>query len=245
MKVVRGKRLRATRVDRCGLPLAGEGSSLVTSGFVSVNYTPNMEEGEDLTQKNADGKNCVVDRTEPEMKWVDVTAVLCEVDVELLAWMTNLPQVLDYSQRPTGFRMSKDIDLSTGVALEVWSGTAGDDCDTPVDDDIFDLDEPLVNYGYWLAPAIVEGTIGEIEIAASVATFTLTGRAVAGPRWGRGPYDVVAQDASNTAGRLLEPLTKSDFVHVDEVTIAPPAVTEGAVELTLPSPYYGDEPGEG
>ena len=68
MKVVRGKRLRATRVDRCGLPLAGEGSSLVTSGFVSVNYAPNMEEGEDLTQKNADGKNCVVDRTEPEMK---------------------------------------------------------------------------------------------------------------------------------------------------------------------------------
>ena len=245
MKVVRGKRLRATRVDRCGLPLAGEGSSLVTSGFVSVNYAPNMEEGEDLTQKNADGKNCVVDRTEPEMKWVDVTAVLCEVDVELLAWMTNLPQVLDYSQRPTGFRMSKDIDLSTGVALEVWSGTAGDDCDTPVDDGIFDLDEPLVNYGYWLAPAIVEGTIGEIEIAASVATFTLTGRAVAGPRWGRGPYDVVAQDASNTAGRLLEPLTKSDFVHVDEVTIAPPAATNGAVELSLPTPYFGGGVGEG
>lgn len=245
MKVVRGKRLRATRVDRCGLPLAGEGSSLVTSGFVSVNYAPNMEEGEDLTQKNADGKNCVVDRTEPEMKWVDVTAVLCEVDVELLAWMTNLPQVLDYAQRPTGFRMSKDIDLSTGVALEVWSGTAGDDCDTPVDDGIFDLDEPLVNYGYWLAPAIVEGTIGEIEIAASVATFTLTGRAVAGPRWGRGPYDVVAQDASNTAGRLLTPLTKSDFVHVDEVTIAPPEVTSGAVDLVIPEPYFGGGVGEG
>ena len=245
MKVVRGKRLRATKVDRCGLPLAGEGSSLVTSGFVSVNYTPNMEEGEDLTQKNADGKNCVVDRTEPEMKWVDVSAVLCEVDVELLAMMTNLPQVLDYANRPTGFRMSKNIDLATGVALEVWSGTAGDECDTPLDDSILDLDAPLVNYGYWLAPAIVEGTRGEIEIAASVATFTLTGRAVSGPRWGLGPYDVVAQDASNTAGRLLTPLTKDDFVHVDEVTIAPPAVTEGAVELTLPSPYFGGGAGEG
>lgn len=246
MKVVRGKRLRATKVDRCGLPLAGEGSSLVTSGFVSVTYTPNMEEGEDLTQKNADGKNCVVDRTEPDMKWVDVSAVLCEVDVELLAMMTNLPQVLDYADRPTGFRMSKNVDLATGVALEVWSGTAGDECDTPLDDSILDLDEPLANYGYWLAPAIVEGTIGEIEIAASVATFTLTGRAVSGPRWGRGPYEVVATDAQNTAGRLLTPLTKDDFVHVDEVTIAPPAVTEGAVELTLPTPYFGDSgSGEG
>lgn len=238
MKVVRGKRLRATRVDRCGMPLAGEASSLVTSGFVSVNYSPNMEDGEDLTQKNADGKNCVVDRTDPEMKWVDVSAVLCEVDVELLAMMTNLPQVLDYAQRPTGFRMSKNIDLATGVAFEVWSGTAGDDCDTPLDDSLLDAEEPIGNYGYWLAPAIVEGTIGEIEIAASVATFTLTGRAVAGPRWGRGPYEVVATNAANVAGRLLTPLTKDDFVHVDEVTIAPPAETNGAVALTLPTPYY-------
>lgn len=242
MKVVRGKRLRATRVDRCGLPQAGEGSSLVTSGFVSVTYAPNMEDGENLTQKNADGRNCVVDRTEPEMNWVDVTAVLCEVDVELLAMMTNMPQVLDYANRPTGIRLAKTLDVKTGVAFEVWSGTAGDECDTPLDDSILDLEEPLVNYGYWLAPAIVEGTIGEIEIAASVATFTLTGRAVSAPRWGRGPYDVIAQDASNTAGRLLEPIRKDEFVHVDMTTIAPPADTEGAVSLELPTPYYGDAP---
>lgn len=246
MKVVRGKRLRATRVDRCGMPLPGEASSLVTSGFVSVNYTPNMREGEDLTQQNADGKNCVVDRTDPEMNWVDVSATLCEVDVELLSMMTNLPQVLDYADRPTGFRMSKNIDLATGVALEVWSGTAGDDCERiELSDDLFDLEEPISNYGYWLAPAIVEGTIGEIEIAASVATFTLTGRAVAGPRWGRGPYEVMAVDASNTPGRLLTPITKDDFVHVDEVTIAPPAETNGAVALEVPTPYYADSDGGG
>ena len=246
MKVVRGKRLRATRVDRCGMPLAGEQGTLVTSGFVSATYAPEMESAEDLTLKNADGKNCVVDRTAPELKWMNVTAVLCEVDVELLAMMTGMPQVLDYADRPNGFRFTKDVLVDEGFALEIWSGTAGDDCEVPTDDTILERSAPTLEYGYWLAPAVVEATLGDIEIAASVATFTLTGRAVAGPRWGRGPYDVVAQDAQNTAGRLLTPLTKDDFVHVDEVTVAPPAVTEGAVELTLPTPYFGDSgSGEG
>lgn len=245
MKVVRGKRLRATRVDRCGMPLAGEKGTLVTSGFVSATYAPNMEDAEDLTLKNADGKNCVVDRTPPEMKWMDVTAVLCEVDVELLAMMTGMPQVLDYAERPNGFRFSKDVKVDEGFALEIWSGTAGDDCDVPEDDSILERSAPTLEYGYWLAPAVVEATLGEIEIAASVATFTLTGRAVSAPRWGKGPYDVIQQDAAGAAGRLLTPMNKDEFVHVEKTIIAPPAVTDGAVELTLPTPYYGDVSGEG
>lgn len=239
MKVVRGKRLRATRVDRCGMPLAGEQGTLVTDGFVSVKYTPNMEDAEDLTQKNADGKNCVVDRTAPELKWFDVEGVLCEVDVELLAMMTGMPQVLDYAANPNGFRFTKDVNVDTGFALEVWSGTAGDDCDeVPEDDSILEAAEPTLAYGYWLAPAVVEATLGEIEIAASVATFTITGRAVSAPRWGRGPYDVVPQDAENTPGRLLTPIGKDEFIHVERTTIAPPKSTVGAVELELPTPYY-------
>lgn len=245
MKVVRGKRLRATRVDRCGMPLAGERSSLVTSGFVSVRYTPNMEEGEDLTLKNADGRNCVVDRTAPELKWMDIEGVLCEVDVELLAMMTGMPQVLDYAERPNGFRFTKDVNVDEGFALEVWSGTAGDDCEVPEDDSILESTGSTLSYGYWLAPAVVEATLGEIEIAASVATFTITGRAVSAPRWGRGPYDVIQQDAQNTAGRLLEPILKDEFVHVEMTNIAPPEETSGAVELELPTPYYGDSNGGG
>jgi len=245
MKVVRGKRLRATRVDRCGMPLAGDAASLVTSGFVSVKYTPNMEDAEDLTLKNADGRNCVADRTPPEVKWMDVEAVLCEVDVELLAMMTGMPQVLDYAERPNGFRFSKDVNVDQGFALEVWSGTAGDDCDVPEDDSILEASEPSLSYGYWLAPAVVEATLGEIEIAASVATFTLTGRAVSAPRWGRGPYDVIQQDALNEAGRLLTPLEKDEFIHVERTTIAPPSATEGAEALELPTPYYGERSDEG
>lgn len=237
-KVVRGKRLRGTRVDRCGMPLAGPKATLVTKGFISINYSFEMKDAEDYEQTNADGENCVTDRSAPQIKWANVEASLCDVDVELLSMMTGLPQVLDYANKPAGFRINDTVQVDQGFALELWSGTAGDDCDEPTNDDILTANDFIAEYGYWLAPAVVEGVIGDIEIGASVATFTVTGRAVSAPRWGRGPYNVVPVDAANTAGRLLTPLKKREFVHAQRTTIAPPEVTDGAVPLTLPTPYY-------
>lgn len=238
-KVVRGKRLRATRVDRCGMPLAGPKATIVTKGFISIKYTQEMKDAEDLEQTNADGENCVVDRTAPQIKWATIEAQLCDVDPELFNMMTGLPVVLNYAQKATGFRITDKVQVEEGFALELWSGTAGDDCEEPTDDSVLEAGLALAEYGYWLAPAVVEGVIGDIEIGASVSTFTVTGRAVSAPRWGRGPYNVVAQDAENTPGRLLDPIHKKEFIHVDKVTVPPPAITNGAIALTLPTPYYG------
>lgn len=240
MKVVRGKRLRVTRVDRCGMPLAGPQSTLVTKGFVTVTYSQAMKDAEDLEQTNADGEICVADRTPPQIKWATVNITLCDVDPALLALMTGMPQVLDHDNDPVGFRINREIQTDQGFALELWSGTAGDDCQEPTDDSILEATEPVMDYGYWLAPAVVEGVIGDIEIGASVTTFTVSGRAVSAPRWGRGPYEVVAADEENTPGRLLAPIHAGDFIHVQRTSIAPPEVTDGASELTVPTPYYGE-----
>lgn len=242
MKVVRGKRLRVTRVDRCGMPLAGPQSTLVTKGFVTVTYSQAMKDAEDLEQTNADGEICVADRTPPQIKWATVNITLCDVDPALLALMTGMPQVLDYANDPVGFRINREIQTDQGFALELWSGTAGDDCQEPTSDDILTAEEPVMDYGYWLAPAVVEGVIGDIEIGASVSTFTVSGRAVSAPRWGRGPYEVVGADAANTPGRLLAPIHAGDFIHVQRTSISPPEVTDGPAELTLPTPYYGEVP---
>lgn len=239
MKVVRGKRVRITKVDRCGMPLAGPKNVLVTKGFVTVSFTQVMKDATDLDQENADGEICVTDRTAPQIKWGQVEINLCEVDTELLGMMTGLPQVLDHDNDSVGFRITRDVQTDQGFAFELWSGTAGDDCDEPESDDILDADEPILEYGYWLAPAVVEATIGDIEVGASVSTFTVTGRAVAGPRWGKGPHNVVAIDSENTPGRLLAPMRKDQYVHVQRTSIAPPAISDGAVPLTVPTPFYG------
>lgn len=253
--VVRGKRLRATRVGNCGLPIAGESSSIVTDGFVTVSLTRVMKDAEDLEQQNADGQVCVADRTAPELKWYEFSAEFCAVDPELLSFFTDDPVVLDYAQRPVGFRSSKRVKVNEGAAVEVWTGVGADDCeDTPDDDAALEAGANATRYGYFLLPWVKEATMGDFEIGSSVMTFTVSGITGVGTKWGRGPYDVVPLDEINTPGRLLTPMGKDQHLHFQSTTIAPPTAASGAQALTLPLPYFGDdalesvnagEPGEG
>ncbi len=239
--IVRGKRLRATRVGPCGLPIEGEASTLVTKGFVTVKYTKSMKDAEDLETVNADGEVCVADRTPPELKWFEFEAEFCRVDPALLSFFTDDPVVLDYANKPVGFRSSKSVKTDGGAAVELWTGVGADDCEIPTDDSALAAGANAVGYGYFLTPWIKEATMGDFEVGASAMTFTVTGITGAAPKWGKGPYNVVAQDAANTPGRLLTPMGM-EHLHHERVTIAPPAVTDGPVALTLPTPYYAAVP---
>lgn len=242
--VVRGKRMRLTRVGPCGLPVKGEGSTITTSGFITVKFSKVLKDAEDLEQTNADGQVCIADRTPPELKWFEFEAEFCRVDPEVLSFFTDDPLVLDYANRPVGFRSSKRVKANEGAAVEVWTGVGADDCDIPKDDSALVEGANAPAYGYFLAPFIREATMGDFEIGASVMTFTLSGITGAAPKWGKGPYDVVAQDAKNTAGRLLTPMGM-EHLHFQRTTIAPPEVTDGAVALALPEPYFAAVPGVG
>lgn len=236
--IVRGKRLRATRVGACGLPIKGEKSSIVTDGFVSVKLSKSMKDAEDIEQTNADGQVCIADRTAPELKWFEFEAEFCRVDPELLSFFTDDPLVLDYANRPVGFRSSKRVKVNEGAAVELWTGVGSDDCDIPTDDSALEEGANAVPYGYFLMPWIKEATMGDFEIGASAMTFTVTGITGAAPKWGRGPYNVVPVDKNNTPGRLLTPMGM-EHLHFQRTTIAPPDVTGGATVLALPQPYFG------
>lgn len=239
--VVKGRRMRVTRVGNCGVPEAGQQSTIVTKGFITAKWAKVNKDASDLEQQNAEGELCIVDRTPPELKWFDVELVLCKVSPVLLSFFTDDPLVLDYANKPVGFRSAKSVKVSGGAAVEIWAGTGADDCAIPVDDTALEGAASAERFGYFLSPFIKEGTIGDIEIGASVMNLTVKGITAAAPMWGKGPYDVVAKDATNAAGRLLEPFGM-EHLHVQSTTIAPPAVTAGAVALTLPTPYYTAPP---
>jgi hypothetical protein len=86
--------------------------------------------------------------------------------------------------------------------------------------------------------------LGDIAIGATVASLTVTGRTIAMPHWGMGPYNVAA-DAEGDAVRLLQPTSKSEHLTVFRTPIAPPEPTAGAVALgtstvfVAPNYYYG------
>lgn len=245
--VVKGLALRATKTNNCGLPQEGPAARIVTKGFVTVTMTAVMNEAEELEQRNAEGKICVTDRTPPTRKYYTPVITLCNVNTGLISMFTGWAQILDYADKAVGFQDQEEVDADYGVVLEVWTGGKADsDCPAPTLDTVFSQGLSGKSYGYLLFGG-TEWQLGDIEIGASVSTFTLTGRTIAIPQWGKGPYNVVGTDAAATPGRLLVPTNDKSHYYMFRTPIAPPAETAGgdpvaldiSGKFTAPNYYFG------
>lgn len=226
--IVKGTRLRATKINSCGLPVAGPANRLVTSGFVTATISAVMKDAEELEQTNAEGKVCVTDRTPPTRKYYTAQLELCNVNTGLISMFTGWEQVLDWNDKPNGFRDQEEVEADYGVALEIWTGgRAEDDCPIPDDDTVFSAGGSGKQYGYLLL-GTTEYTLGDIEIGAQVSTLTLSGITIAMPQWGRGPYNVAATDAAGTPGRLLAPTSAKEHITMFRTPVAPPEPTAGS-----------------
>lgn len=245
--VVKGLALRATKVNNCGLPISGPANRIVTTGFVTVTASAVMNDAEELEQKNAEGKVCVFDRTPPTRKYYTPTVTLCNVNTGLISMFNGWQQILDYASNAIGFQDQEEVDDEYGVVLEVWTGGRSDtDCPIPTLDTVFSVGNSGQNYGYFLMGG-TEWQLGDIEIGASVSTFTLTGRSIAIPQWGKGPYNVAGTDANGTPGRLLVPTNSTSHYYLFRTPVPPPAVTNGGNPVSLdilgkftaPNYYFG------
>jgi hypothetical protein len=211
--VVRGKRMRVTRLDNCGNPPPplDEGAFVVTKGFITVSLSAEIETGDDIVQKNADGDLCVNDRSRDQFKRWNIAAEFCEVDPALLSLMSNVTVETDFAGDIVGVRQPEGATVDS-FALEVWTGVPGSDC-VP--------GEPT-NYGYLLIPFAVGGPLGDISIENGAATFSVNSFTRGSGGWGAGPYDVVAIDAENTPGPLAVPMESVEHLLMRLVTIDPP-----------------------
>ncbi|MBV9871734.1 MAG: hypothetical protein JO214_14030 [Frankiaceae bacterium] len=240
--LVKGKTLRLTKINGCGMPIAGPRNRLVTNGYVSLGLTAVMRDADDLTQTNAEGKECVADRTEPERRWYTPALELCQVDPDVVTFLTGWETILDGSDEVVGFRDDKKIESDYGVAMELWtSGKSQDDCpEIPTADAILTATGSGRKYGYFLFGG-TEWVPGDITIGSSVATLTLTGRTIALPHWGRGPYNVTTDDGTSGGDpvRLLDPTSKKEHLTVFRTPLAPPDPTDGAVALATSTIFSG------
>jgi len=215
--LVRGKVMRATRLDECGRIKSAAVGSIATDGFVSVALTANIEEGEAITVTNAAGRTCVNDAAVPTFNGYGVAITFCDVNPELYAMLTNQAVVFDTDGLAVGFRVNSKVDISkANFALEVWSNVPGVACD------------PLLGqgaYGYTLLPYISGGILGDFTIENGAVSFTLqNANTKDGTAWGTGPYNVI-NGVGGTAGKLLTALDANDHLHVQYTTIAPPAAS--------------------
>lgn len=212
---LRGRRLRATLLDSCGAPVFGEESVVTSSGFVSVAYTANVDEGEEVDQRNANNERCVYAPAIPAFLGYTAEITFCNVDPDLFSMLTGQETIVDANGDVIGFSMDTAISAAdVNFALEVWAGTPPSDACSPA--------ATGGSYGYILLPFVQGGIVGDFTIENDVVTFTITNATTKdGNTWGVGPYDVVA-GLAGAPSPLPEALTSTKHLVLLNTSIAPP-----------------------
>jgi hypothetical protein len=212
-------------LDECCalLPALAACAVIVSKGFVSVGYEPEISEAEEIELKNAGGEVCVSDEGCDEIKWYNVTISLCNVDPDILNFVTGSPLVLDSAGDSVGNRLQTGLACNTNFALEVWTDIPGQSCGAAGKE-----------YGYFLAPCVGKGVLGEWTIENDALNMELTAKARSGSGWGVGPWDVdnsTIPPALVVPGPLLLPMGPLDVIDLHKTVIAPPAITDGCVAM--------------
>ena len=123
---IQGVSIRVTRLDAAGNLLNGAGDSYTTSAFMRVSFTPEYEEGEEITEKNANGVVCVSYKAPDTLKRITMELAICEPDPELSALLSGgllLRKTVDGVSQSVGWALPGvgDDPSGNGVAVEVWS----------------------------------------------------------------------------------------------------------------------------
>lgn len=224
---IRGRRMRVTKINALGVPVYGSNAFVTTSGFVSVQFTPEIEEGEETTVKTASGEICVSEKACDALKWITVQIEFCQVDPCLFTLINETwTELRDCMGEVVGWAESHSFSCDTGFALELWTDVTGYTPTTP---------GAQGAWGFLLLPFIVGGTLGEQTVENGAISFTITGRTKKGSGWGVGPYDVMCNDPeTGECGPLLTPVGPEEPRRIFLTTCAPPPAVCGCQPLSSP-----------
>ena len=128
---IQGVAIRVTRLDAAGNLLNGAGDSYTTSAFMRVSFTPEYEEGDEITEKSANGTVCVTYKAPDTLKRITMELAICEPDAELSQLLSGgllLRKTVDGVVKSVGWAAPGvgDDPAGFGVAIEAWSHAVKD-----------------------------------------------------------------------------------------------------------------------
>ena len=132
---IQGVSVRVTRLDASGNLLNNAGDSYTTSAFMRLSFTPEYEQGDEITEKSADGTICVSYQAPDTLKRVSMELAICEPDPELTQLLSGgLLLRKNYGTYASPDRKSMgwaspgvgDDPAGLGVAIECWSFAVAD-----------------------------------------------------------------------------------------------------------------------
>lgn len=132
---IQGVSIRVTRLDSVGNLLNGPADSYTTSAFMRVSFTPEYEEGDEITEKGANGVVCVTYKAPDTLKRITMELAICEPDPELSALLSgglllrkNVGTAGNADVKSVGWAAPGvgDDPAGNGVAIEAWSHAVKD-----------------------------------------------------------------------------------------------------------------------
>lgn len=181
---VQGVSIRVTRLDAAGNLLNGPGDSYTTSAFMRASFTPEYEEGDEITEKSADGTVCISYKAPDTLKRITMEIAICEPDVELTALMSgglllrkNYGSYASPDNKSVGWGAPNvgDDPSGNGVAVEVWSFAVKDG-----------RRDAALPYFYWVFPYCKLRQSGDRVIENGMLANTFEGYGLGNIEFGSG-----------------------------------------------------------
>lgn len=184
---VQGVAIRVTRLDAAGNLLNGPGDSYATSAFMSASFTPEYEEGDEITEKSADGTIAVSYKAPDTLKRITMEIAIPEPDTELTALISgglllrkNYGTFSSQDNKSIGWAAPGigDDPSGNGVAIEVWSFAVKDGKRTSANP-----------YFYWVFPYAKLRQSGDRVIENGLLANTFEGYGLGNVLFGSGLDD--------------------------------------------------------
>ena len=233
MKSIKGRIMRLTALDECGVPLYNSALGMITTnGFISISQEHEQEDGTEYTTENAWGDFCIQEKDAPRTKWLNLGIDMCEVDPEVLVMLAGaIANFDDTDMIGTFFDGNRNVNA---FAFEVWTRATGQPCNVSGD--------PY--WGYFASVYVRNGSIaGGGTIENGPMNLELMGNgfgAAASPAdnavsaWGTGPY---ADDPTVNAWPV------GAFRYIGVTDVQPPAATNGARAIIVATGAAAGTPG--
>lgn len=174
---IAGAAIRVTRLNADGTLITSASGSYVMSTFISVSFTPEYEEGDEFTQKDANGGVCVTYKSPDTLKRVTLEVAICNPDPEFTELVSG-GTILSTGGATVGWAAPEaGVDANpNGVALEVWSKAIQSGKTAPTNP-----------YFHWVFPYAILRPSGDRVIEQGIMANTFEGWALGNSGFGVGP----------------------------------------------------------
>lgn len=215
---IQGVSIRVTRLDAAGTLLNQAGDSYVTNAFMRVSFTPEYEEGDEITEKNASGAVAVTYKSPDTLKRISMEVAITEPDPELSQLMSGgllLRKNLGTFATPVNSSIGwaspavGDDPSGHGVAIECWSHAIKEG-----------KKSATLPYFHWVFPYCKLRQSGDRVIENGMLATSFEGYGLGNASFNSGPdgrweYPVAAQRPYSYARAAVAPSpgTRGFFTH--------------------------------